>query len=179
MKAAYKKEYLIIILIIIAATAIGLYSSMHDKPENVSRAEHSIALPASDFIVATPRGILIVGQSSWQEVKNLFPQGKQLGMSTLYRPEGQSFFFEFSKKENLLTVVQIEAPGLDTPRGIKVGDTMEQVISAYGPYYSFTTMGDASNIVDLSYGTEDKVIFKLDRKKVSKIVIQHTVNKNK
>ncbi|MEN6390642.1 MAG: hypothetical protein ABFD04_09495 [Syntrophomonas sp.] len=176
MKAEHKKEYRIIILIFITLLVIGLWSSMHDMPEYVKQSSQAIVLPPEDFVVQTSGGAIIPGRSTFQEVTALFPQGNTLGMSTIYRPTGQPFFFEFSKKENILTVVQIEAKSLATARGINVGDRLDKVIAVYGENYSSTTMAGAG-LVDMSYGQIDKIIFKIDNQVVSKIVVQHQVVK--
>jgi len=176
MQAKYKKEYLIIILIFMALFVVGLYSSLHDRPEYSKQAGPTIVLPPEDFTVQTGAGAITPGRSTFQEVTALFPQGNTLGMSTIYRPTGQPFFFEFSKKENILTVVQIEEKSLATARGINVGDSLEKVIAAYGENYSSTSLAGAG-LVDMSYGQADKIIFKINDQVVTKIVVQHQVVK--
>lgn len=174
MKSGHKKEYLIIVAIVILAFLVGLYSSLHDKPQYVKQSAPATILPPGDFVIQTGAGPITAGRSTFQEVSALFPQGDTLGMSTIYRPAGQPFFFEFSKKENTLTVVQIEGKSLATARGINVGDNLEKVIAAYGNNYSSTSMTGAG-LVDMSYGQTDKVIFKISNQIVSKIVVQHQV----
>mgnify|MGYP000951585151 CR=1 FL=1 len=176
MQTEHKKEYLIILVIVIMAFAVGLYSSLHDKPEYARQSGQAMVLPPEDFVVQTGGGSITPGRSTFQEVTALFPQGNTLGMSTIYRPAGQPFFFEFSKKENILTVIQIEGKSLATARGINVGDSLDQVIAAYGDSYFSTNMAGAG-LVDMSYGQTDKIIFKIDHKVVSKIVVQHQVVK--
>lgn len=176
MQAEHKKEYYIIILIFVVLFVVGLYSSMHNMPEYKTQSGPTIVLPPEDFVVQTSAGAITPGRSTFQEVTALFPQGNTLGMSTVYRPTGQPFFFEFSKKENVLTVIQIEGKSLSTARGINVGDSLERVIAAYGDNYSSTSMAGAG-VVDMSYGQTDKIIFKIDNKVVSKIVVQHQVVK--
>lgn len=176
MKTNYKKEYLIILVIVAMAFAVGLYSSLHDKPEYVKQSGQAMVLPPEDFVVQTAKGGIAAGRSTFQEVIELYPQGNTLGMSTLYRPTGQPFFFEFSKKENILTVIQIEEKSLASARGINVGDGLDKVIAAYGDNYSSTSMTGAG-LVDMSYGQADKIIFKISDGKVTKIVVQHRVVK--
>lgn len=176
MLTSHKKEYLIILLIVVIAFAVGLYSSLHDKPEYVKQSAQAMVLPPEDFIVQTDGGTVTAGRSTFQEVTALFPQGSMLGRSTIYRPTGQPFFFEFSKKENILTVVQIEGKSLATARGINVGDSLEKVIAAYGDNYSSTNLNGVG-LVDMSYGQIDKIIFKISDQAVSKIVVQHQVVK--
>lgn len=176
MITSHKKEYLIIFIIVVITFAVGLYSSLHDKPEYVKQSAQAMVLPPEDFVVQTSGGPITAGCSTFQEVTALFPQGNTLGMSTIYRPAGQPFFFEFSKKENILTVIQIEEKSLASARGINVGDSLEKVIAAYGDNYSSTNMAGAG-LVDMSYGQADKVIFKISGQVVSKIVVQHQVVK--
>ena len=176
MQAEYKKEYLILILIFVVLLAVGLYSSLHDRPEYNKQVGPAIVLPPEDFVIQTGAGTITPGRSTFQEVTALFPQGKTLGRSTIYRPTGQPFFFEFSKKENILTVVQIEDKSLATARGINVGDSLEKVIAAYGENYSSTSLAGAG-LVDISYGQTDKIIFKISDQVVTKIAVQHQVLK--
>gem|GEM_PF-4284874 len=49
MQAKYKKEYLIIILIFMALFVVGLYSSLHDRPEYSKQAGPAIVLPPRGF----------------------------------------------------------------------------------------------------------------------------------
>ncbi|MEQ8173628.1 MAG: hypothetical protein ABRQ26_01050 [Syntrophomonadaceae bacterium] len=172
----HKKEFLIILVIVVMAFAVGLYSSLHDKPEYVNQSGQVMVLPPEDYVIQTGAGSVTVGRSTFQEVYSLFPDGKILGMSTIYRPTGQPFFFEFSKKENILTVIQIEEKSLATARGINVGDSLDKVIAAYGDNYSSTNMAGVG-MVDMSYGQSDKIIFKINNQVVTKIVVQHQVVK--
>lgn len=176
MKTNRKKEFFIILVIVAMAFAVGLYSSLHDKPEYVKQSGQAMVLPPEDFVVQAGAGSVTPGRSTFQEVSSLFPDGKTLGMSTIYRPTGQPFFFEFSKKDNILTVIQIEEKSLATARGIHVGDNLDKVIAAYGDNYSSTNMAGAG-LVDMSYGQTDKIIFKISNQVVTKIAVQHQVVK--
>lgn len=176
MKYSHKKDFLIVLVIVVMTFAVGLYSSLHDQPEYVKQSTQAMVLAPEDFVVQTGSGSVTAGRSTFKEISILFPDGKTLGMSTIYRPTDQPFFFEFSRKENILTVIQIEGKSLATARGINVGDSLDQVIAAYGDSYSSTNMAGAG-LVDMSYGQSDKIIFKIDNKVVSKIVIQHQVFK--
>lgn len=172
MKSEHKKEYFVIILIVVIAAAILYWRSHQPMPITIKNTGTPIILGDEDFTLKTASGSVYVGKSTYEETLAVYPQGKNLGLSTLYRPEGHRILFEFSKKSNILTVVHIEEPGLGTIRGVEVGSSVDQVTAAYGDEYSSVST-DKPGGLDMVYGEGNKIVFRTENSIVTKIVIQH------
>ncbi len=173
MKSEFKKEYIAIVIVVVLAAAILYYwSNRHPIPFVINEPATPLVLDSEDFVLKNSLGSIKVGSSSYEDVVACYPKGKNLGLSTLYRPEGKSLLFEFGKKDNLLIVAHIEEAGLSTYRGIALGDSLDKVETAYGPLYTSVGTGQDEN-VDIVYGKGNKIVFKIIDHKVSKIVVQH------
>ncbi|HWP96224.1 MAG TPA: hypothetical protein VN426_05190 [Syntrophomonadaceae bacterium] len=168
------KEYRTILVIIVLLTLFSLFVSLRGGKVMIKEAGQDALLPQSDYVVQTEHGSLTVGKSSWEEVQHLFPQGKNLGNSTIYHPDDQPIFFTFSKKENILTDIHIQGGSLATYRGIRVGDSLEKLTTAYGSNYTTISTGEAGN-VDVVYGRGNDIVFQVRGNLVNAIVLQHGI----
>jgi len=171
MRAAEKKETVLVVLIFISAILLCLwYSSRHTDIIRINPDQQTI-LADNDFIISSPTGSLIVGKSTRDEVKKIYPEGKDLGKSGVYRPSNQDLLLSFSRKENILIKMDIGNCDLSTSRGIKVNDSFDKVVEKYGPNYTRAYDKDKPQIFDAFYGSDKYILFKVDNNVVTKIII--------
>lgn len=174
----FKKEYLCVAFIAVFAVSLAVYIGSRSPEVTIEYPKERITFQAQDFSVDMVNGQFTVGETSWDEAMKLFPEGKKLGLSTLYRPDNMGLYLTFSEDENILIAAHIESADVSTHRGIKVGDTAAQVINAYGNNYLLIYGDDykAGNY-DLLYGKNDgnTVIFQIRNEIVHKIVLQHRI----
>lgn len=172
-----KKEYFIVIGLVILAIILAVNVSSRHLRIEITYPEHDTILSEEDYLIDTGNGILKVGQSSWEEVQQIYPQGKTLGMSTIYQSEDKQCLLTFTKKENVLTMVHIDGNKLATSRGIKKGYSTAQIENKYGKDYTIVKNLANSKDFDMVYGInrENSVTFQIRNDKVERIVIQKEV----
>lgn len=171
MKASDKKEYIVVAVIFFVAVIIFSYISLN-HPDIVTEAPNQVAvLTESDMTLSTDAGLLKVGKSTRDEAMTLFPDGENLGRSGLYRPRDLDCLLSFSKKEDILIRIDLGQCELSTSRGIKVNDSFDKVLAAYG--YGFTKAYDRQTpqIFDAYYGSDQYILFKVENNIVVKIYI--------
>lgn len=171
-----KKDNVYVIIIVFIVFAFGFYiSSRHPRVEIIC-PERDALLAEDDYKVNTSNGILTLGRSTWDEAVRIFPEGKSLGKSTVFRPGHTNCLLTFSEDENILIKLHIDDPELPSPRGATVGDDYKLVEAQYGKDYALIKNTDGSSF-DMVYGKnrENSVIFKIHHNKVNRIIIQREV----
>jgi hypothetical protein len=172
-----RKEYFIVIglFVVISILAMNI-SSRHTRIEIVY-PEHDTVLSEEDYQVDTGNGILKAGQSSWDEVQQIYPRGKELGRSTIYEPEDRQCLLTFTRNENILTKIHIDGNELGTSRSIKKGYSANQIELKYGKDYTMVKKVANSKDFDMIYGMnrENSVIFQIRNNKVERIIVQREV----
>jgi len=164
------KEYTAVLVITLMTAALGLYlSNRHDKLV-VEKPRQEIALKIADYTFQTSRGPVTVTESSYKEITALYPRGKTLGMSTVYRPDDVNLLFTFTEDSNILTKLDIKTPSAITARNVKVGDSFDQVVKAYGSNYRKSYLSKSPEVFDVAYGKDNYLVFKINRGIVDKIV---------
>jgi len=176
MKVSKKGNIYVVILVVIVF-AFGFYiSSLHPRVEIICPARDTILLE-EDYQVKTANGVMTLGKSTWDDVHRMFPRGKNLGMSTIYRPDGSDCLLTFSEDENILIKLHIDSLELPSPRGASVGDAYSVVEEQYGKDYTLIRSTGNNNDFDMVYGKNrgNSITFKIDDKKVDRIIIQREV----
>jgi hypothetical protein len=168
-----QRQYVILLMLVALVVVFGLWTASQAPELQVRIPSGGNDIQASDMQIRTASGLVVVGESDSQQVAALFPDGKALGMSTVYFDRSQGCTFTFTKMDKL-KVMHIENPGLATWRGIKVGDTLDPaVIAAYGPNYGYAKKPDSHQAIDVAYGDNDGgVIFQVRDNVVTKIILQ-------
>lgn len=170
-----KNQYLIIIAIVIAVYAFGFYIASNQEPLDIVYPTEDTILENNDFLVEFANGKLAIGSSSWEEVVQVFPEGKMLGMSTIYSPANIDALLTFTEDENILCILHISDPSITTSRNVKTGDTFSKVVEEYGPNYA--SVSKAGNKVDFDavYGTDNggSIVFQVRNNVVNRIVLQN------
>ncbi|MBC7075461.1 MAG: hypothetical protein H5T98_05215 [Syntrophomonadaceae bacterium] len=167
-----RKEYYIVLLVVAVAVIIGSAIASSRSQLEVIYPEKETVLSPQDFVIDTDLGTLYIGNSTWNEVKNIFPQGKILGMSTIYRPENLECLLTFSEDENILQKMHIDTKTISTSRGIRLEDPFARVIEAYGENCAYVRLqGETSNF-DAVYGNDDNIVFQVRNGKVKRIILQ-------
>lgn len=177
---SYKKDYLFIVLVFISIVGLAVLASSHHQRLATQYPDQLVELASADFTLEKNTQAIQVGQSSWDEVRKIYPQGKILGMSSVYRPEGQAYVLTFTEKSNVLTKVDITGPGLNTSRGIAVNDSFAKVVAAYGEDYIKSYLKNDPEIFDAIYGSQQNIVFHVSDDIVQRIVIEYPlVDKDK
>mgnify|MGYP007128627125 CR=1 FL=1 len=172
-----RKERIYVLVLVVIVFAVGFYiASLHPQVEIICPPQDTI-LSEQDYQVKTANGVIIMGKSTWDDVQRIFPQGKNLGMSTIYRPENPDCLLTFSEDENILIKLHIDSPELPSPRGIRVGDAYTAVEEQYGKNYTLIRNTGNNDDFDMVYGKNrgNSVTFKIDYQKVDRIIIQREV----
>ncbi len=173
MKTSHKKDYLFIVLVFLLVVGLALLiSNRHQRLETIY-PDKLTELAATDFILKSDEHTLNVGQSSWEEVWQVYPQGNIMDMISVYRPEGQVNVLTFTKKSNMLTKVNITGPGLITSRGIAVNDGFDKVITAYGKGYIRSYLKNEPAVFDAIYGSKQYIAFHVKNGIVQRIVVEY------
>jgi hypothetical protein len=171
VKASDRKEYIVVAVIVIVAVLIFSYISWN-HPDIVTEAPNQASvLTSNDMTLSTSSGILWVGQSTREEAITIFPQGENLGRSGLYRPVNLDCLLSFSKKEDVLIRIDLGPCDLSTSRGIKVNDSFDQVLAAYGTGFTKAYDRKTPQMFDAYYGTDQFILFKVENNIVKKIYI--------
>jgi len=173
----FKKPIFIIIIAIATVAGIELWLQDSLSELKVVYPEQPAILDNNDFSLDTGQGLLSLGVSSWDDVQQIWPQGKNLGMSTIYKPANTDLLITFTKEENILTKVHLNDDQFSTFRGIKVGDDFSLVKKAYGDNYAFIEDPGNSDNFDAVYGedNDNSIVFQVRNNTVSKIVIQRGI----
>ncbi|MGE5391070.1 MAG: hypothetical protein ACM3PE_08390 [Deltaproteobacteria bacterium] len=168
-----KKEGLIVLIIVALVSMGGYYVSKNAVKVKTIYPPGKPLLNDSDFIIDIAGGSLVIGETDLTEAKKLLPEGKDLGMSTVYRSNSPQCILTFNKKQTQLKQLHLLSDELTTSRGIKVGDPFSKVVAAYGKNYIYT--GKAINAADYEavYQRDDhhSIIFKVRSNKVYTIVL--------
>jgi hypothetical protein len=174
-----KKEFLIVIGLFAVVSILAINISNRHAQIEIVYPEHDTVLSEEDYQIDTGNGILKAGQSSWDEAQQIYPRGKELGRSTIYEPEDRQCLLTFTRNENILTIIHIDGSKLSTSRGIKKGDTADQIELEYGKNYTIVKKVVNNKDFDMIYGKnrENSVIFQLRNDKVERIIIQREVQK--
>ncbi|HZK43568.1 MAG TPA: hypothetical protein VFC73_04700 [Syntrophomonadaceae bacterium] len=169
-----RNQYLIVIAIIVLVYSFGFYIAKNQEPLEVTYPNEDAILDNEDFMINFPDGKLAVGLSDWFEVENVLPEGKMLGMSTVYSPKDIDCLLSFTKKENILYKLHLENTDIITNRNIKTGDPFSKVIDAYGPNYSSVSKKGNKNNFDATYGADNNnnIVFQVRNNVVNKIILQ-------
>lgn len=168
-----KKDYFFIILVLFMVITIAFISSnAHQRLENES-PDKLTRLTTDDFTLDNKIKPIIVGVSTGEDVQHVYPKGKTLGMSSVYRPAGQESFFTFTKKSDILTKVDITGPGLTTFRGITVNNSFAKVVRAYGKGYKKSYLKNDPDTFDAIYGIDKYIVFHVKGGIVQRIVLEH------
>lgn len=153
---------------------LGLFSVSNRGELIVEYPASFCILEASDFELKIGNLMLNIGASTWKDVAQIIPNGKFLGMSTIYQPDNLDCLLTFTKEENILQKAHINDPGLCTSRGIKLGDSMPAVIEAYGKDYAMVFESKKPENLDMVYGNDNNnsIIFQIRDYKVDKVILQ-------
>lgn len=178
MQVPAKKDYIIVATIFLLVLALGFFSSnRHHRLVNEYPAKLA-ELETDDFLLHYDQADLLVGQASWEEVTRIYPQGKNLGMSSVYRPQGLQATFTFTKNSNILSKVDIADPGIITSRGVAVNDPFTKVVKQYGQGFIRSYLKDDPKIFDAVFGSKHYIVFHVEDNIVKKIVLDYqTVDK--
>ncbi|MGI6412160.1 MAG: hypothetical protein ACOXZ5_00550 [Syntrophomonadaceae bacterium] len=174
MKKNIRREYQIVGLIIALAVAVGMFS-VSTRPELVLKYPGNFCvLEDSDFALTIDNELLVIGTSTWDDVAQIIPRGKFLGLSTIYQPDNLNCLLTFTEEENILYKAHISDPGLYTSRGIKLGDSMTRVVDTYGKNYASVFESGNQKDLDMVYGSDNNnsIIFQIRNNKVNRIILQ-------
>ncbi|MEN6463415.1 MAG: hypothetical protein ABFC94_18860 [Syntrophomonas sp.] len=172
MRTSDKKEYMMVLVLLLLILGAGLIMSSRHSELVFKYPDHPAILNTNDFSVNTGNGILEIGKSSFADVAKLYPQGRTLGMSTVYSPKNSGCLFTFSKKSNILITIHINTNQTSTFRHITLNDSFASVVKAYGKNYARVSQkGDTANF-DAVYGAESSIVFQIRNNLVKKIIIQ-------
>jgi hypothetical protein len=175
VRAIDKKEYMVVVIIFIAAVLMFSLISRNHADIITETPNQSAILNDNDMTVANATGNLIVGRSTRDEVMQVYPDGDNLGRSGLYRPKNMDCLLSFSKKEEVLIRVDIGFCDLSTSRGIKANDSFDKVVDQYGDGYTKSYDKKTPQIFDAYYGSDQYILFKIENNLVKKIYIGSTV----
>lgn len=168
-----KKEGLIVLVIVALISMGGYYVSMNAVKVKTVYPPGKPILNDSDFVVEIADGRLVIGQTDLVEAKRLLPNGKDLGMSTVYRSNSPACILTFNKKQTQLKQVHLLSKEFVTSRGIRTGDPFFKVVAAYGKNYVYT--GKTINAADFEaiYQRDNhhSIIFKVRNNKVYTIIL--------
>lgn len=170
-----KYQYLIIIAIVVIVYTFGFYIANNQEPLEIIYPSENTILDDGDFIITLPQGQVKVGSSSWEEIENILPSGKILGMSTIYSSNDTDCLFTFTKHENILSKIHISDSSIETNRQIRVGDAFDKVIAAYGSNYASVSKVNNKADFDIVYGADhtSDIFFHIRDNIVAKIILQN------
>jgi len=177
METNHKKEYLIIALLVLVVAGIGFISSSRYQHMQTDYPSEASIIGAEDFLLTNTQPNLVIGESSWKEVQKCYPEGKTLGMSTVYRLDQLPVIFTFTKKSNILTKVDILGPGLPTARGVEVGDSYDKLVKTYGSGFIRSYAKNDPHTFDAIYGSKEYIVFHVKEQRIEKIVLVNPIAK--
>ena len=165
------REYAFVIFIVVLVFGLSLYCTNKNKIDLATQVpQEQNMLPAEDFVVNIDSLAVHPGQS-YDEIIKYFPSGHNLGMSTVYRTDDKELLFTFSKKENILTKMDIMDPSIRTARGIGVGDSEDKLIATYGQGYTLVYDKKRPHEQEFIYGMDHYIVFKLKDKRIDRIIL--------
>lgn len=163
------RERITVILVFVVALAVGLMLARQDV--EIKDPAQNMVFAADDFTITTDRGSLVVGKSTLAEAEKVFPDGHMLGMSAVYRVDGQGCLLTFNREERLIRL-HLESSRLATARGIRVGDPLSRAAEVYGDSYTAASAsGKRSEAVYVS--TDQKALcFQAQGDIITRIVME-------
>lgn len=173
MQRGKKKEYALIIFFVVLIAGAAYYISQDHVRLQTVIAKNQVMLDEQDFLIKIGQHNLSIGTSTRAEVLKIFPQGKTLGMSTIYKPENSDCLLTFNRDEEILQKLHIFSQDIPTNRGVKVGDSFNLVTEKYGPNYSSVGYPGKPKDYDAVYGTGNNIIFQVRDDKVNAIILQY------
>lgn len=168
------REALIVAGLVVVVALVGLCVSYTNYRARIDYPASQLHLEENDFHVTSPRGSIVVGKESLTSLQQAFGKGKFLGMSTIYYPLGKEFRVWFTKKQDIIWIFETTDPAFSTARGIKVGDSVDKIVSAYGLSYArISIKGSSQNYYDLVYGVsaEGTITFRMTNDHLAKLVV--------
>lgn len=169
-----RQQYLIVIAIVIIVYTFGFYIANNQEPLDIVYPNENTILSSDDFLVDFAEGQVNVGCTQWNDAMQVIPQGKTLGMSTIYKPEKFDVLLTFTEHENILCKLHITDTHVATNRNVKVNDSFSKVVEAYGENYAYVAKKGEKDNFDIAYGAEhtDCIFFQIRDNQVSKIILQ-------
>lgn len=166
-----------VVVIVVLVFAFGFYISSRSPRVEIITPEKDTILAEQDYHVDAGNGILIMGKSSWDEVSQVYPVLKDLGMSTIFRPDRHNCLLTFSEDENILIKMHIDGDEPASPRGVRVGDFYNLVEVHYGKYFTLIKNTGNDKDFDMVYGENrsNSITFKIKNLKVNRIIVQREV----
>lgn len=168
------REYWTVALVVTVAAIIGLTVVSSKTPLNIHYPEKLVALEDADFRLTLGDHTFQVGQTPGETIMNALPQGKMLGLSTIYSVDQSRLLFTFTENENIWHKIHIETPQLITARGSRVGDAFAAVKSRYGESYAWVDAGSEDDY-DAVYGSDNNrcIVFQVRQGLVQRIILQN------
>lgn len=168
-----KRDGLIVVMIVAVVSLGAFYVSKTATKIKVIYPEAKPVMNDSDFTVEVSDGSLTIGQTDLAEAKELLPNGRDLGMSTVYRSDSPQCILTFDKKQTQLKQLHLLSPDLKTSRGIAVGDPFSKVVAAYGKNYIYTGKAIDKKDFEAIYQRDEhhSIIFKIRNNRVYTIVL--------
>lgn len=173
MHRGKKKEYALIIFFVVLIAGAAYYISQDRAQLQTVVSKNQVVLEEQDFLVTIGKNSLSIGTSTRAEVLKIFPRGKTLGMTTIYKPENSDCLLTFNKDEEVLQKIHINSQDIPTYRGIKVGDSFVLVTKKYGPDYSSVGHPGKPKDFDAVYGVGNNIVFQIRNDKVKAIILQY------
>ncbi len=172
-----KKGSIYVAIIVVLIFSFGFYISSSSPRVEIITPEKDTILAEQDYHVDTGNGILIMGKSSWDEVSSVYPMLKDLGMSTIFRPDRHNCLLTFTEEDNILVKIHIDGNTPASSRGVRVGDPYSLVEEHYGKYYTLIKNTGNDKDFDMVYGKSrgNSVTFKIKDQQVNRIIIQREV----
>lgn len=170
-----KTEHLIVILTVVVVYVFGFYIANNQDPLDIVYPVEETILDSNDFLIELASGTLSIGSSTWDEVIEVLPEGKMLGMSTIYSPADIDALLTFTEDENILCKLHITDPNIVTSRNVKVGDTFDKVVESYGSNYASVARKGHSEDFDAVYYSTDNdnsIVFQIRNNVVERIILQ-------
>ncbi|MCX5779925.1 MAG: hypothetical protein NTV45_03725 [Firmicutes bacterium] len=170
MQKIHKKESWLVICIVVAAVLIlGMISYSH-ADIIVEPPTSQTVLEDNDLAVNTPAGRIVVGISTREEVKKIYPLGDDLGRSGIYHPKGIDCLLTFSA-EDILIRMDIGPGNLSSARGVTPGDSFTKVVDIYGNNYTRAYDKMSPQNFDAYFGADKYILFKVEDNVVKKFYI--------
>jgi len=168
-----KRDYIVVAAIFTAVSLAGLWVATGSARVQVVYPKANPVLYEKDFTVDIKGTSFGLGKSSMEEVVSVLPEGKTLGMSTVYKTYNPECIFTFNGKRTSLKKVHILDNQVSTYRGLKVGDSLKQVVKAYGPNYIYSGRKGQRQDFEAIYSQDKKrsLIFSIRQGKVRQIVL--------